>query len=589
MSPSVWVHRAWIRAVVWLRHSKTAGPLSLAVLVGAGAGLGAVAFRFMVATTHNTFFGAAEHWLSLLGPFRYAIVPAIGGLLVGLIVRFIAPEAQGPGVAHVMMAVVQRRSRIRPHVSLAKSIASALCIGTGGSAGREGPIVQIASSLGSTLGQLFRQPEPRLRLLLGCGAAAGTAATFNVPLAGAMFALEVILRDFGVRSFGLVIVSSATATVVARATLGDAPAFPVPPYKLVSPAELPLYFLLGLLAALVGTAFVKVLYAAEDVARALRMPSWLKPAAAGLLVGLIGVTFPEVMGVGYATTEAALWQRLDVALCATLIVVKLLATSLTIGSGSSGGVFGPSLFIGAMLGASFGAGAHHLFPHATASSGAYALVGMGALFAGAARAPVTSVLMLFEMTGDYRIIIPLMCAVVTSALVSERLSKDDIYTTRLRRHGIDVEGGLPGDPLDTVTVAQGMTTELDVVPTSMGLHELSELFTETGHHGFPVVDDEGLLFGVVTLSDLAGAADHGSEGMTVADIATTHPIVCYPHQTLREALRKVGELNLGRLPVVDRVDRARLVGILRRHDIIRAYTRAATGLPIDQERRAGQK
>ncbi len=349
---------------------------------------------------------------------------------------------------------------------MVKSLASAVCIGSGGSAGREGPIVQIGSAFGSTLGQVLRLPEGRIRLLVACGAAGGISATFNAPIAGVMFALEVILREFAASSFGFVVFSSVTAAAVSRSLLGDHPSFSVPSYSLVSAWELVLYVALGLLAGLFSLAFVKALYATEDVFDGWRMPEYLKPVAGGLLMGGLGLLFPQVFGVGYGPQplggtvgplDLVLLAKLGLGPTAALTLLKIIATSLTIGSGGSGGVFAPSLFIGAMLGSTFGQITHRLWPQITAGSGAYALVGMGAVFAGAAKAPITSVLILFEMTGDYRIILPLMIAVVTSSLLSQHLSRETIYTMKIRRRGIDLQRPALTDLLDTVTVGEVMT------------------------------------------------------------------------------------------------------------------------------------
>jgi CIC family chloride channel protein len=580
--PSRTFRRAQLRLIRFFHRSVTSGPLLMAVFVGTGAGFGAVFFRWLIAAVHDGLFGAADEWLHGLGAFRYVLVPAVGGLVVGPVIHFLAREAKGHGVPEVMLAVARSGGRIRPRVAVVKSLASAMCIGSGGSVGREGPIAQIGSALGSTLGQILRLPEQRTRLLVGCGAAGGIAATFNAPIAGAVFALEVILRDFAARSFGMVVIASATATVIARWTLGNYPAFRVVQHEMRTPLELPLYVILGGVCALVSTAFVKILYACEDAFDQWRIPEYTKPVVGGLMIGLVGVVFPEVFGVGYEVIERVLVGRLDLVLCTILIVVKIAATSFTIGSGGSGGVFAPSLFVGAVTGVAYGALMRVLFPGITGAPGAYALVAMGALFAGAARAPVTAILILFEMTGDYRIIVPLMCAVVTSALVAERLSANDIYTTKLRRRGVELDRREAQDPLERVTVAQVMTRDFDVVPASMLVSELSALFSETGHHGFPVVDDGGQLMGVVALSDMESMAARGDHGATAGDIATSPPIVCFPGQTLAEALRQVGALDVGRLPVVQREDPRHLLGVLRRHDIIRAYTRAAAGLPFDQ-------
>ena len=564
-------------------HSATTGPIILAVIVGLGAGLGAIAFRWLIGWAHDLFFGSAHQWLAPWGDYQVIPVPAIGGLLVGLLIYFLAREAKGHGVPEVMLAVAAQGGRIRPRVAVVKSLASALCIGSGGSAGREGPIVQIGSALGSTLGQILHLPAERVRLLVACGAAGGIAATFNAPIGGALFAVEVILRDFGVRCFGLVVLASVTATALSRAVLGDMPAFLVPLHQRTQWFELPLYALLGLLAAVVAVAFTRILYLTEDLFDRVRLPEYIKPVIGGLMIGAVGARIPNIFGVGYDTIEPALQGHLMWGFCLALVLLKILATSITIGSGGSGGVFAPSLYTGATLGSAFGQLLHLLAPSTVTSPVGYAVVGMGAVFSGAAQAPVTSVLILFEMTADYRIIVPLMAAVVVSALVSERIMRDSIYTLKIRRRGIDLDAARPGDPMSNVTVEEVMTRELDVVPANMPLEELSRQFQRSGHHGFPVVDGDGRLFGVVTLSDFQRALVRGIHDRLVSDIATRDVMVCHPQQTLREALARPAAGEVGRLPVVDPDDPTKLVGVLRRGDIIHAYAAAASGLPAARD------
>ena len=378
---------------------------------------------------HVFFFGILEPAFAVvLGPAAVVPLPALGGLIYGPLIYFFAREAKGHGVPEVMLAVAQRGGRIRPVVAVVKSLASALCIGSGGSVGREGPIVQIGSALGSTVGQALRMSDDRVRTLVACGAAGGIAATFNAPIAGVFFALEVILGEFTTRAFGVVVISSVTAAVIGRAAFGDVPSFPVPAYELVNVGEFGLYALLAVLAGVIGIVFTRTLYAFEDFFDGIRMPEYLKPVPGGLCLGLIGVFLPQVFGVGYQAMSQALSGEYALGLLVILLAAKIVAVSLTIGSGGSGGVFAPSLFIGAMLGTAFGTAANALLPGFTAPPGAYGLVGMAAVFTGAARAPITAVIILFELTGDYRIILPLMLAVVLSTLVSEALSRDTIYT-----------------------------------------------------------------------------------------------------------------------------------------------------------------
>jgi len=565
--PVAWVQR--LRR--WLTASDITTGIALATLVGVMAGLGAVAFRWLIARFQSLFFDSGEQLFGALGSHYVILIPVIGGLFVGLIIHFFAREAKGHGVPEVMAAVAAKGGRIRARVSVVKALASSLCIGSGGSVGREGPIVQIGASVGSALGQWLRLPEDWLRTLIACGAAGGISATFNAPIAGVFFALEVILGRFISRSFAFVVISSVVADVVAHAFLGDTQSFLVPTYELVTAWEIPIYVFLGIAAGVVALVFIYVLYKSEDIFEAWRFPSYLKPAFGGIFIGLIGFYSLDLFGVGYGGVERALIG--DIALSTLLImgVLKLIATSVTIGSGGSGGVFAPSLFLGAMFGGAFGEMAHRIFPTVTAPSGAYAMVGMAAVFAGAARAPITSIIILFEMTRDYNIILPLMLAVVISTIVARGFNPETIYTTKVRRAGIDLSRHEDVDVMRSITVAEAMTRGFPTVLPRMPVNELLVKASRTGHHGFPVVDEDGCLFGVVTLSDVESATISESDELRVEDIATKSPIVAYPDQSLYEALLKLGAKDVGRIPVVDRNDTTKLLGVLRRHDIIRAY------------------
>ncbi|WP_246128171.1 chloride channel protein, partial [Amycolatopsis rhizosphaerae] len=422
--------------------------LVLSVAIGAGAGLGAVAFRWLITAFTRLFSGHTDYaaaggqahpWLPALGPWFLLITPVLAGLVYGPLVHRFAPEARGHGVPEVMYAVAERGGRIPAQVTVVKALASAMTIGSGGSVGREGPIVQIGSALGSTLGRLARLPESRLRVLVACGAAGGIAATFNAPLAGPFFAMELILRDFAAESFGAVVLSSVTASVVGRAVFGNAAFLSLPPFTLRNPVEYLLFVALGILVGASGVLFTRVLYLVEDACDWLwRGPEWLRPAAGGLLLGGLLLLLPEMYGVGYPVLQNAVQGRYVLGFLLILLAGKILATSLTIGIGGSGGVFAPSLFIGAMGGTAFGIAVHTALPAVTAFPGVYGLIGMGAAFAGAARAPITAVVILFELTGQYTIILPMLTAIVVATLTGKTLSHDTIYTLKLTRRGIDL-------------------------------------------------------------------------------------------------------------------------------------------------------
>ena len=556
------------------------------LVVGVGAGLGAVAFRYLIQAIEGLFFGTLRAGLAgWLGAAAVVPLPALGGLLFGPLIYVFAREAKGHGVPEVMLAVAQRGGRIRPVVAVVKALASALCIGSGGSVGREGPIVQIGSSLGSTLGQVFGMSDERVKTLVACGAAGGIAATFNAPIAGVFFALEVILGEFTTRAFGIVVIASVTASVIGRTVFGDVPAFPVPAYQLVAVPEFGLYALLGVVASVAGVAFTRTLYWFEDRWDGVPMLEYLKPVPGGLLLGAVGLFLPQVFGVGYPAMSEALNGRYTIWLLAALVFAKILAVSLTIGSGGSGGVFAPSLYVGAMLGTAFGSLAGMLLPGQVGPPGAYGLVGMGAVFAGAARAPITAVIILFELTGDYRIILPLMLAVVLSTLVSEALSADTIYTLKLRRRGIDLRGGRDVDLMRTVPVSRAMSGTVPLVPGELTAAEAAERLEAARDRALVVVDPDGYLDGIVTIQDVEAALLDNKPGARLAELASRPVVTAFPDEPLGQAVRRMGARDLGQLPVVARAEPRRVVGVLRRTDVVRAYSHAVLDRLEDQRHR----
>lgn len=557
----------------YLRTSETVFLLLFANIIGIGSGFAAIFFRWLIRIFQNIFFSNGQKVLSFMGHYYVILVPAIGGLIVGLIIYFFASETKGHGVPEVMLAVAKSGSRIRPRVAAIKALVSSICIGSGGSVGREGPIVQISSALGSTLGQLLKFPEDKTRILVACGAGGGIAATFNTPIAGIFFALEVILREYGTRYFSSVVLSAVTATVVSRTFLGSNLAFITPPYELTSNWEILNYFVLGFLAALAGWAFIKVLYKTEDLFDALRVPGYIKPAIGGLMLGMIGLYFPQVFGVGYPSIEMTLNGNMATYMILSLVVLKMLATSLSLGSGGSGGVFAPSLFIGSMLGSSFGLLINYLFPALNISPGAYSLVGMGAVFAGAAQAPITAIMILFEMTGDYKIILPLMITCVISTLMVKQMSRDSIYTLKLIRRGIDIMSLKSKDLIYTIKVNDAMLKNVITVSESTMVKDAGLLIKNTTHRGFPVLDGNGLLAGVVTHKDINIALGNGKGTTPVAEIMTRNLVVCYPEDKLKIALERLGEKDIGRIPVVDPKNHKVLLGLITRKAIIAAYNR----------------
>ena len=555
------------------------GLVGLALVIGVGGGLGAIVFRYMILGVTELATGRADPsvagrvgnpHLPRLGVWYLLLVPVIGGLIYGPIVARFAPEARGHGVPEVMLAVSRMGGRIRPQVPFVKSVASALCIGTGGSVGREGPIVQIGSAIGSVVGQAAKVSDQRLRLLVACGAGAGISATFNAPIAGVFFALEVILRDFETQSFGVVVLSSITAAAVGRAAFGSHAFLHLPAFGVASSVEYPLYALLGVLAAVWGVVFIRVLYGSEDLAdRIWRGPEWLRPGVGGLLLGLLLIALPEMYGVGYPVLERAVDGRYVAGFLLVLLIGKTLATSLTMSIGGSGGIFAPSLFMGAMLGSAYGQAIHAVFPHASSSAGAYGLVGMGAVFAAAARAPITAVLIIYELTGEYSTILPLMLAIVIATAISARLSRDTIYTLKLRRRGIDLQQRIR-PLLADVLVRDAMNKTPDPIAGDTRLQDVLDRFATDAGSTLPVTDDQRRLLGLINPADLERAIQDGfPSAITAANLARTSPLI-YPDDPLDEAIQALGRADENGLPVIDRSDNS-IVGWITQGDILTLY------------------
>jgi CIC family chloride channel protein len=461
----------------WARGSRF-GLFFVAVLVGVGAGFGAVGFRYLIygftwlATGHTEFGQQGRvpsghlHWL---GAGFFVVIPVIGGLLYGPLIYRFAREARGHGVPEVMIAVSENGGRIRPQVSVVKAVASALCIGVGGSVGREGPIVQIGSALASSLGQWLRMPENRLRILVACGAAGGISATFNAPITGVFFGVELILREFSIEAIFTVMLSSMLANVIGQAFLGKAPFFASLPAG-IALHHTDNYLLVGVLAvgaALIGLGFKTVLYMIEDLCDRVwgDRPEWARPAVGGIVLGLVLLAIPQLYGVGYPVLYHGFDGGYTVWFLALLAVGKMVAASLTIGIGGSGGVFAPSLFIGATSGLAFGQIVDHLLGPAAGQPALYGIVGMGAVFASAARGPLTALASVVEMTGDFTLTLPVMLAVAIATTTSRAISYGTIYTTKLLRRGIDIDRPDAGHALTQLAVADAMhpfTTPLEL-------------------------------------------------------------------------------------------------------------------------------
>lgn len=568
------------RMARWLDRIQPSSALMMAgsaLVVGLASGAGIWLFKAVSELARHFFFENLAGALAGMGRWAVAPLPVLGGLIVGALAHFLIGEERHLGVAGIIESAALAGGRLRYHRVPAKTLASALSIGSGASVGPEDPSVQIGANLGSMLGQILHLSDERVRMLVAAGAAAGVASAFNAPIAGVFFALEIILGEIGGSSLGVIVLVAVAASVFTQAVSGTQPAFQVPAYVFGSPWELPLYLVLGILAGLVSIAYIRLLYAARDAFQALRVPRWLKPAIGGLAVGVVGVALPQVFGVGYDMIETILQgQNMALGLLLALLLAKLILTPVSLGAGFFGGVFAPALFLGSVVGSAFGVAAAGLFPGLGIIPAAFAMVGMAAVLAGAAHAPLTAILLLFEMTHDYRIILPLMFAVGVSLIVSRALHHDSVYTLALARKGIRIERGRDVEVLDGLTVGEVMQIDYPRVHLSEPVTTAIDRLMRSRSHGLIVVDSAGELAGVVSVQDIDRAQTDGQGERPVGEICTRQVLTAFPDESIGAALRRMSVRDIGRLPVVDRENPRRLLGLLRRADMIRAYDVALT-------------
>ncbi len=570
----------WIRSALWswlwrlLRNEHTVTLLAAAAIGVAGAA-GAIAFRAMILLGQRAFFGTWEYSLAglELRPWYLLLpLPVLGGLLLGPLLRWV-PEIRGSGIPEVIEAVSRRGGRVRKRVTPLKALAAAITIGSGGSAGREGPIVHIGAALGSTLAQLLHSPVIHARTFVGCGAAAGIAATFNTPFAGVLFATEVILRDFQMSRFSAIVVSSVVATLVSHNFIGDFAAIQVPGFELVSAWELIPYLFIGVLSALIGAGFTRSLGLGWKFFGALKqVPEWLHPAMGGLVVGLLAVALPHVMGVGYETINACLAGEIGLGLALAVLAAKLLATAASLSSGGSGGVFAPSLVLGALLGNSVGILMGELAPTLTAPPQAYALVAMGAMVAATTRAPISAVLMIFEMSNRFEVILPLMLACVPATLLGTALLRHSVYTAKLAARGVDVSQHRELNLLKGVHVRDVIDLEAAVLPRGGPLHDVLDLFLHTNHSIAFVNDRDGHPRGYIQDQDLRWVLEDRDnlEGVVVAgDLAHPCPALLHVDDELSVATRVLTQCELEMLPVIN--NEGSYVGAVGHGDVLQAY------------------
>ena len=568
---SIWDNSSLKRYIIQRFDIETAKIDSIAILIGLLTGL-VIGIYDRALLYFSTLFGMQRGFsVHEFPPYYVIFMPALGGLLVGIISYFLIKKRYG--VDGLIETVAIRGAKLNLIDSFLEVFASIITISSGGSLGKEAPGILGGAWTGALVGQILKSPEKRLQILLGCGAAGGIAAVFSAPLAGVVFVVEVIYGELTTSTFIPIVISSVFATLVSNSIIGIE-TLQIPSYSLVSPyRELGLYLVFGLLAGVVSTILIRTLYFTKDIFSKIPIHPIFKPALGGLAVGVIGLFYPRVLGMGYGVITDALNNQFTLKLLIILLFLKIIAFSLSLGSGGFGGTIIPSIFTGTMLGGAFGTVVNIVYPGMTASPGAYALVGMGAVFAGTARAPLTAILILFELTRNYNLILPLMFACVLSNVMSNALYPESIFTEGLRRKGIKIRRGREVDIMTSIIVKDAMTTNVQTVSEDDNVETLNVLMQVSRHIGFPVVNSEDKLTGIVTLSDLRNRVKPGEVNKKIGDITTREVEVAYPDETLDIALKRLASKQIGRLPVVDREDKTKLLGIITRSDIVNAYNK----------------
>jgi len=570
---------AWFNA---LELSENAILISFSLAIGVLSALGVAAFYKSIDLAFTLFYRLPTELMPRFAVFAYRpVITAAGIALAWWFMRYIGRGHDGMNVPDVRLSVVRRGGDIPLRPALARTAASAITIGAGGSAGSEGPVVVFGSAIGSLFGRAFGFSPERMRVLVGAGAGAAISAAFNAPIAGAFFALEEILGSLAVTAFPPVVVASVIAAVVSRAVFGNHPAFPIPvEYSYGSAREVFFFFpLLGILTGATAALFVRVFFGVELLMKRITRMRWIIPWAGGALVGiLVVVSNGLLVGYGHLAVHLEVFGRMPWYALAALSLGSIVATSITLNTGGSGGLFTPSLYVGAATGGAFGVALAHLLPNAPIRPEAYAIVGMAALVAASTHAPITGILLVFEMTNDYALVVPLMLATVISYLVARRLEPDSLYSGWLRRRGEHIEQGADETALRQLRVREAYNPE---ARTLAEREDVGLLLENLGHDDqlvFPVVDNDGRLCGIIDLADMGRVARHyDSLAGIVLAIDLAHPSeTVSPNETLLDATRRMGVRGVNALPVVDNTT-GRVLGLLSRHHVLAAYERSIAG------------
>lgn len=572
---------------------KAYGPtfmVMVAALIGVIVGLAAVCLRRLITLSNDHifmdigdslpsapipgisgFFGEGLTATTLL----VLLIPGVGLMIAVFLANRYAVEAKGHGVPEVMSAMARRAGVMRPRVALVKTIASAICIGSGGSVGQVGPSVHVGSVLASTVGQALKMSENSMKTLVACGSAAGISAIFNAPITGTIFASEVILGNLGLENITPVLISAVVGSAMARIFIGDDPAFFVPPFSLESPWELILYCILGVCTGILATGFTKTFYTLDDIFKSIKVHYITKALMGGVVIGIVGIFFPQLFGLGFGTLDKLFndVSSFGISLIMMLCLMKIFLVSVTLAAGGSGGVYGPSLFIGAFLGSGFGLIFHHIAPFEMAPAAAYGVAGMSGFLAGATHAPIQAIFIAFELTGDYHEVIPVMLTSVLSTLTAKRLLKDSIYTLKNKRRGERIETGRDLSLLERVWVAEVMEKDFPHVTRETSFTKMLRVLYKSKMDVVPVLDEEGKFYGIVGFHQVRTAIrdEDKQEHIVVDKVALRDPITVTPSTNLADVFTELSMLDINCLPVVSDEDPKKIVGFVTRSSVISRY------------------
>lgn len=552
----------------------------LAVLVGVLVAYAAIAFRLAIAGAQWLGYGFAvediHEKLSLLPWWHVLLAPALGGLSVGLFLKYLMPGGRAQNVSHVIEANALSGGRMDLRQGLASAVVSSASLGIGASAGREGPMVHFGATLASAVAQALKLNQSLARTILGCGVAAAVSASFNAPIAGVFFALEVVIGHYALSAFAPIVIASVAGTVIARIHLGAEPAFNLPPSHIVSLWEFPAFLILGVVAAIVAIIFMHSIMFADRVVGRIAVPEWLKPAGGGLVVGVIAIWFPHIVGVGYGATDDALKGLFPLSLLLALLVLKTAATAVSLGCRFGGGVFSPSIYIGAMTGGAFGLIAAKVFPELASSHGVYALVGTSAVAAAVLGAPISTILIVFEMTADYKVTIAVMVATTTASVIVQQVLGKSFFHWQLENRGLDLRGGRARHLLHALNVRQLVSADFQQVAAEASVGDIKRLLGNHSSGDFVVSDSDGRLVGTFSFTDLREVIFNPDldELVNARDLVDARAPVITPGAELERVLRLMDMDKIDSIAVVEDLDSRRVIGLVHRKDVLLAFNRA---------------